>query len=240
MARIIQIHPQSPQPRLVQQVVDLLKLSNSGGHSNFEQTGVIAYPTSSGYALGCALSNLKGAEKIRQIRDLQEKQDFTLMCKDISQASTYAKIDDKRFRLIKSLENGKFTFLLPAKPELPRKTNSKRGTVGIRITAENAVAEILDLLEEPILSTSLLVPNKDGVEHGHQIHHGFSKGLELQSFSNAWEINEAIGNLIDVIVELVDDSGDFELNTNPTTVLDLTDDEYEIVRQGSGEIEGSL
>lgn len=236
MAKIIRINQINPQERLLVQVVSILKMQ--GSRPGIDTFGVIAYPTSSGYALGCMLTNQKGVERIRQIRRLEEKQDFTLMCADISQATSYAKIDDRRFKFIKSLNAEGFTFLLPASPSSPKKTQSKRGTVGIRITTSPVVQGILTTLDEPILSTSLLIPNEDGVSKGHQIHQGFSRGLELKAFNAAWQIEDAIGNLVDGIIELEDSCGEsIDAETDPTTVLDLTESEYDIIRQGKGVID---
>lgn len=219
MATIYEIHPQNPQDRLVNQVVNVLNLE-----------GVIAYPTSSGYALGCRLDNLEGVARIRSIRKLEEKQDFTLMCSSISQASKFAKIDNSNFKLLKNLDVDKFTFLLKTMPELPKKTQSKRGTVGIRIAYSKALQRILETLDEPILSTSLLVPNEDGIEKGHRIHQGFSRGLDLISFSTAHDVQNAIGSQIEAIIN----SG--EVHSIPTTVVDLSNGDVEIIRQGSGEL----
>lgn len=219
MSDFIQIHPDDPQERLVKKVVADLK-SNA----------IMAYPTTSGYALGCALGNNDGIERIRKIRDLQEKQDFSLMCSSISQASTYARIDNSIFQTIKNLDRGKYTFLLKSLPDLPRKTQSKRRTVGIRIASKVAIANILEELGEPILSTSLLMPNDDDSKHGYKVHHGWSKGLDLLVFNDVELVKDAVGNLVDIVIE----SG--EAGTEPTTVVDLSDSYPFLVRLGSGEI----
>ncbi|MDR1861518.1 MAG: threonylcarbamoyl-AMP synthase [Candidatus Ancillula sp.] len=217
--RLVEIHPDNPQARQVLQVVELLS-----------KDGVVAYPTSSGYALGCKLSSLRGVEKIRKIRHLEEKQDFTLMCPSIAVASRYARIDNSTFTFIKSVDAGKFTFLLTATPELPKKTGSKRKTVGIRIATQQVLVSIIDELGEPLLSTSLLEPLEEDVKKGQKIHTGWSRGLNVQSFSSALDVKDALGEQIDAVV----DSGDVE-NT-PTTVVDLNGGEFAVIRQGSGVI----
>ncbi|MDR2508708.1 MAG: threonylcarbamoyl-AMP synthase [Candidatus Ancillula sp.] len=217
-AKRIELHPVSPQPRLVDVVVDALRAK-----------AVIAYPTSSGYALGCSLTNQDGVERIRRIRRLDAKQDFTLMCASISDASNYAKIDNSVFTMLKRLDTEKYTFLLKATNELSKKIHSKRGTIGIRLASSPAITAVLETLGEPILSTSLLVPTGDSPSSA-RVHEGFTRGLEVESFSTAYDVEEALGGVIDVVVDLGEST-----DTEPTTVLDLVGDEPVLIRQGQGE-----
>jgi tRNA threonylcarbamoyl adenosine modification protein (Sua5/YciO/YrdC/YwlC family) len=205
MVKLVNIHPDNPQARLVTQVVEVLR---SGG--------VIAYPTSSGYALGCRMSNYDGLALIRKIRSLSEKHDFTLMCSSISQASQYAKVDNSDFQLIKRLNAGQFTFILRALTALPKKAHSKRSTVGIRIASHQFVRDLLDELAEPILSTSLILPDE---------YTGESNLL-----CDSWAVQESVGQLVDMIIDVG------ELNSNPTTILDLSNGELEILREGQGKL----
>lgn len=153
------------------------------------------------------------------------------MCSSISQAAKYAKVDDKTFRLIKSLNEGQYTFLLKSLPELPRKIQTNRKTVGIRIAGIEVVVKILEELDEPILSTSLLEPTPEEVRNGITVHHGFSKGLNLKSFSYGWDAKEALDNQIEICLEIG------QISADPSTVLDLTEG-LKIIREGAGSIEG--
>lgn len=218
MAQLIDIHPQTPQIRLVDKVANALSKGE-----------IMAYPTTSGYALGCMLGNAEGLERIRKIRDLQEKQDWTLMCSSISQAAKFAKIDNDAFRTLRSLENGKYTFILKALPELSRRAQSKRGTIGVRIAQKQSIIDILETLDCPILSTSLLMPNDDDIAQGHQVHKGWSKGLELEAFYESYMVMDALDSLVDIVIE----SG--EISNSPTTVVDLSGNEPNVIRIGEGE-----
>lgn len=222
MVSRIELHPVSPQTRLVDAVVEALRAK-----------AVVAYPTSSGYALGCSLNNQDGVERIRRIRRLEAKQDFTLMCASISDASSYAKIDNTTFTLLKRLDTEKYTFLLRATNELSKKIHSKRGTIGIRLASSSAIVSVLEGLGEPVLSTSLLLPSDDDAATGKRVHEGFSRdALDLVSFSSAYEVEEALGSVIDMVIDLGEDTP-----TDPTTVLDLSNGEPEIVRKGQGEFD---
>ncbi len=211
VARIIEVHPENPQTRVVRNVVDVLG-----------NLGVIAYPTSSGYALGCALKNGAGLEKIRAIRKLKKKHNFTLMCASIAQASEYVKIDNANYRLIKRANPSKFTFILKALGSLPAQAHSKRSTVGIRIASDQFVRDLLNEFGKPILSTSLILPADDS-----EADFDAEEGV----LGSSYEVEEKIGDLVDLII----DAG--ELPTHWTTILDLTGDALEVVRAGQGVFE---
>jgi tRNA threonylcarbamoyl adenosine modification protein (Sua5/YciO/YrdC/YwlC family) len=201
------VHPDNPQPRLVLQVA-----------REIEAGGVVAYPTSSGYALGCRIGDAEAVERIRAIRGIDDKHNFTLMCASIAQASDYAKLDNNAFKLVKRADPGKFTFILRALPELPKKLHSKRVTVGVRLASFPFVEALLEELGEPILSTSLLVRAED------------AESDDAKVFSDPWEVKEQLGHQLDMVV----DAG--EILDNPTTVVDLSEGGVEIIRQGQGDL----
>ncbi len=200
----ISVHPENPQKRLLLQVVEIL---NKGG--------VIAYPTDSGYALGCDWDNKNGADRIREIRHLDEKHDFTLVCENLSHLSEYAKVGNAQYRYLKSHLPGAFTFILPASREVPRRLQTpKKKTIGLRIT-ENIVAnELLSYFDKPLISVSLIQPN------------------ETIPMTDGWTIQEELGHCLDAVLD-----GGF-CGYEPTTVIDFTDDVPVLVRQGQGKFDG--
>ena len=151
MSQYIKIHQDNPQPRLVQQAVDVIR-----------KDGLVVYPTDSSYALGCHVGDKRGMERIRQIRALDKKHNFTLVCRDLSEIATYAKVDNSAYRLMKSLTPGPFTFILRASHEVPRRLqNPKRKTIGLRVTAHPIALALLECLGEPLMSSTLMLPGQD-------------------------------------------------------------------------------
>jgi len=202
MSQLFHIHPDNPQPRLVSQAVDYL---NKGG--------VIVYPTDSGYALGCRLEEKNALERICRIRQLDGNHNFTLMCRDLSEISNYSQVDNSAFRLLKNNTPGSYTFILKATKIVPRRLmNDKRKTIGLRVPSNPIALALLEALNEPMMSTSLILPGNDFTE------------------SDPEEIQHSIGKLVDLII----DGG--TLGQQPTTVVDLTSDAPAIVREGSGDI----
>lgn len=201
MARYFDVHPVDPQRRAIGQVVDVLK-----------EGGLIAYPTDSCFALGCQLGNREGLDRIREIRDLDDHHHFTLVCGDFSQLGQFVHISNAMFRLVKASTPGSYTFILPATKEVPRQLmHAKKKTVGVRIPDHVVAQALLAELGEPILSSTLLLPDQE------------------EPLTQGWEIKERLDNAIDAVI----DSGD--CGTEPTTVIDLSGDEPEIVRRGSGD-----
>jgi tRNA threonylcarbamoyl adenosine modification protein (Sua5/YciO/YrdC/YwlC family) len=199
MAKLIAIHPQNPQPRLVAQVVDVLK---SGG--------VIVYPTDSGYALGTSLGNKNGLEKIRQIRNLSKRHDFTLMMRDLSHIGEYAKLDNNAFRLLKKILPGAYTFILQGTKDVPKRLlHEKKKTIGVRISSHGVVQALLKELSEPLMSVSLI--------------------LEGCEFYDIDDVRDAVDNKVDLIVD------DGYCPPDPTTVINLSGDSIEIIRHGAGD-----
>jgi tRNA threonylcarbamoyl adenosine modification protein (Sua5/YciO/YrdC/YwlC family) len=199
MAKLIAIHPQNPQPRLVAQVVDVLK---SGG--------VIVYPTDSGYALGTSLGNKNGLEKIRQIRKLSKRHDFTLMMRDLSHIGEYAKLDNNAFRLLKKILPGAYTFILQGMKDVPKRLlHEKKKTIGVRISSHGVVQALLEELSEPLMSVSLI--------------------LEGCEFYDIDDVRDAVDNKVDLIVD------DGYCPPDPTTVINLSGDSIEIIRHGAGD-----
>jgi len=199
MAKLVEIHPQNPQQRMVDQVVSEL---NSGA--------VIAYPTDSGYALGTALGNKTGLERIRQIRSLSKRHDFTLMMRDLSHIGEYAKLDNNAFRLLKKILPGAYTFILEGTRDVPKRLlHEKKKTIGLRISHHGVVQALLVKLNEPMMSVSLI--------------------LEGHEFYDIDDVRDAIESRVDVII-----NGGY-CPPEPTTVIDLSGDGIEIIRQGAGD-----
>lgn len=176
-----------------------------------QQDGLIAYPTDSGYALGCRLGNVSGVERIREIRHLDDRHDFTLVCHDFAQMSQFVFVSNKVFRLIKAHTPGSYTFILPATREVPRRfMNPKKRTVGVRISPNPVALSLVETLGEPLLSSTLLMPGED------------------QAMSDGWEVKERLDHLVDAVI-------DGEAGTEPTTVVDLSEGDPVIRRVGAGD-----
>ena len=178
-----------------------------------ERNGVIVYPTDSGYALGCRLGDREAMERILQIRQIELSHHLTLVCHDLSELGQYARVDNQQYRLLKQLTPGAYTFILPATKEVPRRTlHPKRATIGLRVPDHPVAQALLKALGEPILSCTLMLPDDD------------------VPLSDADDIAEKIGKRVDLIF----DSGHCEPES--TTVLDLTEDEIVVVREGKGDL----
>lgn len=202
MSQFFTIYPGNPNLRLVRQAADVLR-----------DGGVLVYPTDSCYALGCQLGDKNAVARIRQIRQLDEQHHLTLMCRDLSEISHYAQVDNTKFRLLKANTPGSYTFILDATKEVPRRLqHPKRSTIGIRIPDHPVALALLEELGEPILSSTLILPNEE------------------------WPLNDAerIRELLEKKVDLVIDGG--AVGVDFTTVIDLTGDVPVLLRQGKGDI----
>ncbi|WP_428356259.1 L-threonylcarbamoyladenylate synthase [Methyloprofundus sp.] len=200
MAQFIEIHPQNPQSRLIYQVVKIVR-----------QGGVIVYPTDSGYALGCRVGEKQPLDTIKRIRKLDDKHNFSLVCKSLAQSSSFAKLSNDAHRLIKTLTPGPFTFIADATKEVPRRMmHAKRKTIGIRIPDNNIALAIVEELGEPLLSASLILPGEE------------------YALSDPFEIRESLENELDLII----DAG--IVNGENSTIISCADNQVSIVRQGVG------
>ncbi|WP_024367163.1 L-threonylcarbamoyladenylate synthase [Arthrobacter sp. TB 26] len=201
MARYFDVHPENPQARSISQAVEIVR---SGG--------LIAYPTDSCYALGAQIGNKEALDRIRAIRHLDAKHHFTLVCKDFAQLGQFVQIDNDVFRSIKAVTPGSYTFILPATKEVPRRLlHPKKKTVGVRIPDNRVVQALLAELGEPLLSSTLLLPDEE------------------EPLTQGWEIKERLEHVVDAVI----DSGD--CGAEPTTVIDYSSGTAEIVRRGMGD-----
>ncbi|HSH41691.1 MAG TPA: L-threonylcarbamoyladenylate synthase [Arenicellales bacterium] len=198
MAQYFEIHPETPQKRLIHQAAELIR-----------NGGVIAYPTDSSYALGCQLDDKQAAERIRRIRRVGPDHNFTLVVKDLSEIAQYARVDNEQYRMLKALTPGPFTFILPATREVPRRLqHPKRKTIGIRVPDYPIVLALLEELQEPIMSSTLIMPEDE------------------MPMSDAQAIRETLQHDVDLVI----DGG--PCGMEPTTVIEWTEDVPRIVRQG--------
>ncbi|BCJ62759.1 threonylcarbamoyl-AMP synthase [Micromonospora endophytica] len=201
MARYYDVHPDNPQPRIIRQVVDLIR-----------DDGLIAYPTDSCFALGCRLGNRDGLDRIREIRHLDDRHHFTLVCRDFAQLGQFVQVSNAVFRLVKACTPGSYTFILPATREVPRRMlHPRKRTVGVRVPAHTVTQALLAELGEPLVSSTLVLPGED------------------EPLTQGWEIKERLDHQLDAVV----DAG--ECGKEPTTVVDLSGDEPEILRRGAGD-----
>jgi tRNA threonylcarbamoyl adenosine modification protein (Sua5/YciO/YrdC/YwlC family) len=201
MARYFDVHPRDPQPRSIAQVVALLR----GG-------ALVAYPTDSCYALGFALDNPDGAERVRRLRRLDDRHHFTLVCSDFAQLGQLVHLDNAAFRAIKSCTPGPYTFVLPATKEVPRRlSHARKRTAGVRIPDHPVVRALLRELGEPLVSSTLLLPDQD------------------EPMIDGWQIKEQLDHVLDAVV----DAGD--CGTEPTTVVDWSEGYPDVVRVGAGD-----
>ncbi|MEU8330761.1 L-threonylcarbamoyladenylate synthase [Micromonospora sp. NPDC048839] len=202
MARYYDVHPENPQPRIIGQVADLIR----GG-------GLVAYPTDSCYALGIQLGNQDGLDRIRQIRHLDDRHHFTLVCRDFAQLGQFVQISNSVFRLVKASTPGSYTFILPATKEVPRRMlHPKKRTVGVRVPRHTVTQALLAELAEPLVSSTLVLPGDD------------------EPMTQGWEIKERLDHQLDAVL----DAGD--CGKEPTTVIDLSGPEPEILRRGAGDV----
>lgn len=202
MAKYFDVHPENPQRRAIGQVVDILR-----------DGGLIAYPTDSCYALGCLTGNKEGVDRIRSIRQLDDRHHFTLVCHDFAQLGQLVYLSNTVFRAIKSATPGSYTFILPATKEVPRRLlNAKKKTVGVRIPNHVVTQTLLAELGEPLLSSTLLLPGQE------------------EPLTQGWEIKEELDHVVDAVI----DSGD--CGVEPTTVIDFSDDQLEVIREGAGDL----
>lgn len=201
MAQFFQIHPENPQKRLIVQAADIIR-----------KGGLVVYPTDSAYALGCHIGDKDALERIRGLRKLDKDHNFTLMCRDLSELATYARVDNQVFRLLKNHTPGAYTFILEATADVPRRLmHPKRKTIGLRVPDNLVALALLEELGEPLMTSSLLLP-----------------GEELP-MTDPYDIRDTLEHF----VELVIDGGYCGLE--PTTVIDLTGDAPALLRQGKGD-----
>lgn len=201
MAQFFQIHPDNPQQRLIRQAAEIVR-----------NGGVIAVPTESCYVLACRIEDKSASDRLRQIRQVDEKHHLTLMCRDLSEISSYAKINNSQFRMLKTAMPGSFTFILEATKEVPRRlSHPSRKTIGIRVPDNRIMQMLLDEVGEPLLGTTLILPD------------------EVDPLTDPEMINEKLKNQVDAIV----DGG--ACSFIPTTVIDITEKEPVLVRNGGGD-----
>ncbi|RLV50797.1 threonylcarbamoyl-AMP synthase [Nocardioides mangrovicus] len=202
MARYYDVHPVDPQPRAIAQVVQLLR-----------DDGLLAYPTDSGYALGIRLGNRDGLERMRDIRQLDERHHFTLVCKDFAQMGRFVHLGNAEFRAVKAATPGPYTFILPATGEVPKAfMHPKKRTVGVRIPEHRVVAALLEELDEPLLSTTLILPD------------------QTDPMTMGWEVKEELDQKLDAVLD-----GGEETDSEPTTVVDFSSGAPEVTRVGRGD-----
>jgi tRNA threonylcarbamoyl adenosine modification protein (Sua5/YciO/YrdC/YwlC family) len=201
VAKYFDVHPDNPHSRAIRQVVDIVR-----------DRGLIAYPTDSCFALGCAIGNKDGMDRIREIRHLDDRHHFTLMCRDFAQLGQFVQINNALFRSLKAATPGPYTFILPATREVPRRLlHARKKTVGVRIPDHVVAQALLAELGEPLLSSTLTMPGED------------------EPMTQGWEIKETLDHALDAVI----DSGDCGIE--PTTVIDFSGDQPEILRKGAGD-----
>lgn len=201
MAQFFQIHPDNPQSRLIRRAVEILL-----------EGGVIVYPTDSSYALGCQLGEKSAMERIRRIRRLDDKHNFTLVCRDLSEIATYAKINDQAYRMLKSLTPGAYTFIHEATKQVPRRLlHPRRKAIGLRVPNNAICHALLAELDQPILSTTLILP-----EH-------------TEPLTDPYDMRELLDKHVDLIID-----GGF-CGLEPTTVIDMIAEPPTLVRRGKGD-----
>jgi tRNA threonylcarbamoyl adenosine modification protein (Sua5/YciO/YrdC/YwlC family) len=201
MAQYFSVHPENPQPRLVRQAVDIM-----------QKGGVIAYPTDSCYALGCHIGDKGAMERIRRIRDVDDRHQLTLVCRSLSEVGQFARVDNLQFRLMRANTPGSYTFILRAGRDVPRRLLTPRNTIGVRIPDHPVPIALIEALGEPLLSSTLILP---------------AHGVAL---NDAGEIRRHLEHAVDLVI----DSG--PCNGQVTTIVDLSGDAPRLVREGRGDI----
>jgi tRNA threonylcarbamoyl adenosine modification protein (Sua5/YciO/YrdC/YwlC family) len=201
MSQFFYVHPDNPQGRLMKQAAAII-----------HQGGVIVYPTDSGYALGCHIGDKKALERICKIRDIDKNHNFTLVCRDLSELSEYTRVDNSAYRLLKNNTPGPYTFIFKGSKEVPKRLlNPKRKTIGIRVPDNTIAQALLEALQEPIMSTTLIMPGEEHAEYD----------------------PEHIRDILEHHVDLIVNGG--HLGEHPTTVIDFSDDEVKVIRVGEGD-----
>lgn len=203
MSHYLAIHPENPQSRLLAKAAEVVR-----------DGGLIVIPTDSCYALGCHLGDKSAMDRIRQIRQVDERHHLTLMCRDLSEIAQYARVDNVQYRLLKAATPGSYTFILEGTKELPRRLlHPKRKTIGLRVPSHPVAMALLEELNEPLLTSTLLLPGDE------------------EPLTEGWEIQDRLEDEVDLIL----DGG--HCGTEPTTVVDLTGGTPELVRAGRGSLE---
>jgi tRNA threonylcarbamoyl adenosine modification protein (Sua5/YciO/YrdC/YwlC family) len=196
------IHPETPQPRLIRQAAEIIRVG-----------GVVVYPTDATYALGCLIGDKDALDRIRRIRGLDESHQLTLVCRDLSEIASYAKVGNAHYRLLKATTPGPYTFILSATKQVPRRVqHPKRKTIGIRVPDNVILQALLTELGEPLMSTTLQLPGDE------------------QPLNDPYEVRQRLEKLVDLIIDGA--FGDLE----PTTVVDLSEDVPRVVREGRGDV----
>jgi len=202
MAQLFDVHPEHPQPRLLKQAVDIL-----------HQGGVVALPTDSSYALVCHLDDKAAVDALRRIRGVDDRHHLTLLCRDLSELASYARVDNTQYRLLKLGTPGPYTFILEATKEVPRRvSHPSRRTIGLRVPDHRVAQALLALMAQPLLATTLIMPD------------------ETEPLNDPHEIRERLQKRIQAVV----DAG--ACHMAPTTVIDLSQGGAEVIRQGRGEL----
>ncbi len=203
MSQYFSIHPENPQARLINQAVAIIR-----------EGGIIVYPTDSSYALGCHIGDKAAMERLQRIRQTDKDHNFTLVCRDLSEIATYAKVDNHAFRLMKNFTPGPYTFVLRATHEVPRRLqHAKRKTIGLRVPDHLIAQALLTALDEPIMSSTLILPN-----------------CELPE-TDPEDIRDKLEHAVDLVI----DGGN--CGFEPTTVIDLTEDTPQVLRYGKGAVD---
>ncbi|MEN9478715.1 MAG: hypothetical protein RLZZ298_110 [Pseudomonadota bacterium] len=202
MARVVNIHPDTPQPRLLVQAAEFVR-----------NGGIIALPTDSCYALGCHLGDKEAMDRIRLIRQMDDRHHLTLMVRDLSEIAHFARVDNAQYRLLKATTPGSYTFILEGTKELPRRVlHPKRKTIGLRVPNHPVALALLEALNEPLLTTTLQLPGDD------------------EPLTEGWEIQDRLEDQLEFIL----DAG--HCGTEPTTIIDLTGPSPELIRAGRGSL----